>query len=129
MTIGMSDSLRTARAQAIITAAGANARIKFYNGSRPVASGGAIGGAVLLATLIGGAVLGTAASGVLDFDEASFTQSNASHVTGTPTWVRITTSADAFVADLSIPGDVTFLGSITTGVDVTLGSSTITEPA
>ena len=126
MTIAFSTTLRTARAQAIITAAGANAKIKFYDGTRP-ASGTGIGGSTLLATLIAGATLGSAASGVLDFDEASFTQTAASHVSGTPTWVRITTSADVFVADLSIPGDLTFSGTISTGVNVTLNASTITE--
>ena len=57
MTIAFSTTLRTARAQAIITAAGANAKMKFYDGTRP-ASGAGIGGSTLLATLIAGATLG-----------------------------------------------------------------------
>ena len=126
MALAFSTTLRTARAQAIITAAGASAKMKFYDGTRP-ASGAAITSQTLLGTLVGGSVLGTATSGTLDFDESSFTQSNGSHVSGTPTWVRITTSADAFVADLSIGSDMTFTGTISTGVNITLNASTITE--
>lgn len=126
MSLAFSTALRTARAQAIITAAGAGAKMKFYNGSRP-ASGAAVTSQVLLATLIGGATIGTAVNGTVDFDEAGFTQSSGSHVAGTATWVRITTSADVFVIDLSIPGDMTVSAAISTGVDIPLNTSTITE--
>ena len=126
MALAFSTTLRTARAQAIITAAGASAKMKFYDGTRP-ASGAAITSQTLLGTMTAGATLGTATSGTLDFDESSFTQSNGSHVNGTPTWVRITTSADVFVADLSIGSDMTFTGTISTGVNITLNASTITE--
>lgn len=126
MALAFSTTLRTARAQAIITAAGASAKMKFYDGTRP-ASGVAITSQTLLGTMTAGATLGTATSGTLDFDESSFTQSNGSHVSGTPTWVRITTSADVFVADLSIGSDMTFTGTISTGVNITLNASTITE--
>ena len=123
MTLSFSTPLRDARATAIVTAAGSSAKIKYYNGTRP-ATGAAAGG-TLLATLIGGSSLGTVSSQVLTF--GAVTQTNSAHVSGTPTWVRITTSADAFVADLSIPGDMTFTGTIATGVDITLGATTITE--
>jgi len=124
MALSMSTTLRDARSTAIVTAAGASAKIKYYNGTRP-ATGVAVTSQTLLATLVGGSVLGTVTSQVLTF--GAVTQNNASHVSGTPTWVRITTSADVFVADLSIPGDMTFTGTIATGVDVTLGATTITE--
>lgn len=124
--IAFSTTVRTALIQAIITAAGANARIKLYNGTRP-ASGGTPTG-TLLATLIMGATLGTATNGVLDFDESSMTQTNTSHVSGTPTWLRIETSAGVFVADFSIPADATFSGSVVNGTNVTLNPSTVTAP-
>ena len=124
MATALSTTARNARSTAIVTAAGANAKIKFYNGTRP-ATGVAISAQVLLATLIGGAVLGTVASGVLTI--GAVTQNNANHVNGTPTWVRITDSADVFVADLSIGSDMTFTGTIATGTNVTLNASTITE--
>lgn len=123
MALALSTTLRTARATAIVTEAGANAKIKFYNGTRPATGGTAT---TLLATLVGGAsVIGTVSSGVLTIGAVS--QTNSGHVSGTPTWVRITKSDDTFVADLSIPGELSFTGTIATGVDVTLSSSTITE--
>lgn len=124
MALGLVTSLRTTRATDIVTALGANAKIKFYNGTQPATGGTAT---TLLATLIGGAsVIGTVTSGVLTF--GAVTQTNSSHVSGTPTWVRFTTSADAFVADVNIgAGGMTFTGTIATGVDITLGASTITE--
>ena len=117
-----STTLRTARADAIITAAGTNPKIKFYNGTESLTPAG-----TLLATLSVTGALGTASSGVIDINE-TVTQTNSSHVSGTPTFALITTSADAAVATLAISGDMTFSGTITTGVDVTLNSgATITE--
>lgn len=125
MSLGLSTTLRTARAQAIIDACGASAKMKFYNGTQPATGGTAT---TLLATLIGSTTIGTASSGAIDFNEAGFTQSNGSHVSGTPTWVRLTTSADEFVADINIgSGGMTFMGAIATGVDITLGATSITE--
>ena len=49
------------------------------------------------------------------------------HVNGTPTWARLTKSDNTWVCDFGIPTDMTFLGSIATGVDVTLGSCVFTE--
>lgn len=126
MTIALSTTVRTALAQAIITAAGASAKLKLYNGSRP-ASGAAAGG-TLLATLNFGAAIGTATNGTIDWDESGMTQTSASHVTGTPTWLRLETSANVFVIDFSIPADATISGSITTGNNITMGASTITMP-
>lgn len=123
MGLGLATTLRSTRATAIVTACGAGAKIKFYNGTQPATGGTAT---TLLGTLVGDTVIGTVASGVLTI--GSVTQSNASHVSGTPTWVRFTTSADAFVADINIgSGGMSFTGTIATGVDITLGASTITE--
>ena len=72
---------------------------------------------------------GTTAGGlalwVLTF--GAVTQNNATHVSGTPTWVRITDSADVFVGDLTIGTDMTFSGTVATGTNVTLNASTFTE--
>lgn len=124
MTLALATALRTSRAQAIIDAAGAGAKLKFYNGTRP-ATGAAPAG-TLLATLNITGAFGTATNGVIDVNEVC-TQTNGSHVSGTPTFVRITTSADVFVADMSIPGDFSFSGTIATGVDITFNASTMTE--
>lgn len=126
MALAFSTTLRNNRAQAIIDAAGASgAKLKFYNGTRPATGGTATG--TLLATLNFTGAIGTATAGVIDINEAGITQTNTSHVSGTPTWVRMTTSADAFVADWSIPGDFTFNGTIANGVNISLSTSTITE--
>ncbi len=124
--IGASTPLRTDWVQSIITRAGANARVRLYNGSRPATGGTAAGTQLALLTM--GAVLGTATNGVLDWDEANMTQVNTNHVNGTPTWLRIETSAGVFVCDMSIPADATFSGSVINGVNVALNPSTITAP-
>lgn len=121
MATVLSTTVRTAQVQDIITAAGAGAKLKLYNGTMP-AGGGAPAG-TLLATLVGTTVIGTASAGVLNWDEAGFTQNNATHVTGTATYARLTTAADAFVMDTS---DATVTGTVTTGVDVTFNVSTTT---
>lgn len=124
MTLALATSLRNTRATDIITAAGTNPKLKFYNGTRP-ATGAAPAG-TLLATLNITGALGTATNGVIDVNETC-SQTNSSHVSGTPTFVRLTTSADAFVADMSIPADFSFSGTIATGVDITFNTSTLTE--
>lgn len=121
MATVLSTTVRTAQVQDIITAAGASAKLKLYNGAMPSAGGTPAG--TLLATLIGSTTIGTASAGVLNWDEAGFTQSNATHVTGTATFARLTTSGDAFVMDTD---DATVTGTITTGVDVTFNTSTTT---
>lgn len=114
-------TLRTARAQAIIDAAGTNPKMKFYNGTESLTPAG-----TLLATLNITGALGTAASGAIDWNE-TVTQTNSSHVAGTPTFCLITTSADVAVATLTIPTDMTFSGTIANGVNVTVNASTMTE--
>lgn len=117
-----STTLRTARAQAVIDAAGTNPKYKFYNGTESLTPAG-----TLLATLTVTGALGSAASGVIDINE-TVTQTNSSHVSGTPTFALITTSADVAVATIAIPSDMTFTGTIATGVDVTLTAPcTMTE--
>lgn len=120
MAAKFSTTLRTARAQAIVDAAGTNPKYKYYNGTQPSTGGGTPSG-TLLATLTVTGAFGTVTNGVIDVNE-TVTQTNTSHVSGTPTFVRITTSADVFVMDLSIPGDFTFTGTIANGVDTTLNA-------
>ena len=112
----LTTALRNTRATDIITAAGANPKYKFYNGTESLTPAG-----TLLATLNVTGALGTATSGVIDINE-TVTQTNSSHVSGTPTFVLITTSADVAVATLAISTDMTFSGTIATGVDITLNA-------
>jgi hypothetical protein len=125
MALNLRTTARTGIVQAIITDAGANAKLKLYNGTRPAGVAGTGGGNTLLATLTFGTTIGTASNGSLDFDEAGATQSNGSHVNGTPTFVDITTSADAVVARIDIgagAGNWQFTGTVATGQNVTLTS-------
>lgn len=108
----MTSSLRNTRATAIITAAGTNAKLKYYNGAESLTPAG-----TLLATLNITGAFGTATGGVIDINE-TVTQTNSSHVSGTPTFILVTTSADAPVVTLLFGTDATFLGTIATGVDV-----------
>lgn len=127
MSMSYRTALRTAIAQAIITDAGANAKLKLYSGAKPASLGAPAG--TLLATLTAGATLGTAAAGALDFDEASFTQTNSGHVNGTPTFMRISKSDDTAVVDIDIgagAGNVQFTGAVVNGQNVTATSLAIT---
>lgn len=129
MALNLRTSARTAIAQAIITDAGSSAKLKFYNGTRPAGVAAIGGGNTLLATMTFGTTIGTAGSGAIDFDEAGATQSNGSHVNGTPTFVDITTSADAVVARVDIgagAGNWQFTGTIATGQNITLSSLVFT---
>jgi hypothetical protein len=129
MSNSLSTTVRTAIAQAIVTAAGATgAKLKLYNGTQPASAGTALSGNTLLATLNWASVpIGTASAGAIDFDEASASQTNSSHVAGTPTFVDITDSSNVVHARIAIgAGGFTFTGSVATGQNVTLTTLVIT---
>lgn len=125
MALNLRTSARTGIVQAIITDAGSGAKLKLYNGTRPAGVAAVGGGNTLLATLTFGSTIGTASNGSLDWDEAGATQSNSSHVNGTPTFVDITTSADVVVGRVDIgagAGNWQFTGTVANGQNVTLTS-------
>ena len=128
MALSLRLSARTALAQAIITDAGNGAKLKLYNGAKPASLGAPAG--TLLATLtFTGVPIGVAVAGAIDFDEASAAQTNSAHVAGTPTFARISTSADVAVADIDIAagaGNWQFSGTVATGQNVTLTSLVFT---
>jgi hypothetical protein len=126
MAYHMSTTLRNARATSIATTAGASAKLKFMSGTQPAAGGAET---TLLATLTFGALITTGGAGVANgaLPLGTVSQSNATHVSGTPTWARLTTSADVWVCDFTIPTDLTFTGTIATGVDIIMGACTFTE--
>jgi hypothetical protein len=124
-----SDTLRSAWAQSLIDTLGASHKAKFYNGTQPASVAAAISGPVLLATLNADATPGSVTTGVLTFDVANYSQTNASHTSGTPTWVSLTKSDDTRVYEFAISGDgMTFTGTIQTGVDIARGAWTWTAP-
>lgn len=120
-------TLRTLWAQGLIDTLGASHKIKFYNGTQPADTSTGHSG-TLLATLTADATPGSAAAGVLTFDSANYTQSNGSHVSGTPTYMSLTTSADVRVYELGTADGLTFTGTIQTGVDISRGAWTWTAP-
>ena len=122
-----SSTLRSAWAQALIDTLGASHLIRLYNGTQPADTSAAHTG-TLLATLTADATPGTVAAGVLTFDAANYTQANASHVNGTPTYMSLQTSAGVRVYEFGTADGFTFTGTIATGVDVALGAWTWTAP-
>ena len=126
MALAYSTTVRNAMLDAITTAAGANATLKFYDSTRP-ASGGAT--TTLLATVTCGATFAAAAAGgVLTLN--AITGANAV-ATGTATWFRIATSGGTFVIDGNVGTSGSDLNMTTTsfvsGQPVAVSSFVITE--
>jgi hypothetical protein len=121
-------TLRTAWAQALIDDLGASHLIKFYNGTQPADTATAISGPTLLATLTADASPGSVTTGVLTFDAANYSQTNSSHVNGTPTWMSLQKSDGTRVYELGTADGLTFTGTIQNGVDIARGAWTWTAP-
>lgn len=122
-------SARTALAQALITACGSSATIKAYDGTVPTDLGTPAG--TLLATGTFGATIGTATAGAVDIDEAGISQTNSGHVTGTPTFWRISTSGGTAIIDIEVGGGAgqwTNTGGVVNGTDVTFTGLSIVIP-
>lgn len=121
-------TLRSAWAQALIDTLGANHLAVAYDGTQPASTATALSGNTKLATLTADATPGSVAAGVLTFDAANYTQNNALHANGTPTWLSFQTSAGVRVYEIGAADGFTFTGTITTGVDVARGAWTWTAP-
>lgn len=129
MTARILTATRTAMAQAIITAVGSGGKVKLYSGTVPTALGTPAG--TLLATATFSTTIGTATAGGVDIDEAGLSQSNGSHVSGTPTFCRITTSGDVAHVDIAIGAGADewdFTGTVATGQNVTFTGLSLTMP-
>lgn len=129
MALSFTTAVRTSRAQAVITAAGASAKLKIYSGTRPASANVAATG-TLLATITFGTTIGTATSATLDWDEAGASQTSSSHVSGTPGYARLETSGGTAILDIDINGSAptwTFTGTVATNQNVTLTSLLFTE--
>jgi hypothetical protein len=113
MALGYVATLRNAQLDAITTAVGTSGKIRIYSGSRPATGGTAT---TLLAELPCTATFAPAASGGVLTVNAITTDASADN-TGTATWFRVLTSANAAVID----GDVG-----TSGSDLNLNSTSIT---
>jgi hypothetical protein len=131
MTMVFSTTLRTALAQAIVTALGANATAELWDGTRPASLGSPAGAKKATLTFgstavtdANGGTAGGVASGVVTF--GGVTQSNGSHVAGTPTFVRFKTSGGTVVIDVDVGGSLTFTGAVANGQNVTWTGVTLT---
>lgn len=128
MSIGMNVTLRNNRLDQITARAGANAKLRIYDGARP-ATGGAV--TTLLAELICNATFAPAAgAGVLTLN--AITSDSAADATGTATWSRIVQSDGVtHVLDCSVGTSGADINLNTTSIvinaQVSVTSATITE--
>jgi hypothetical protein len=134
MPTTFSVAARNARLSALVTQLGSGAILRAYNGTKP-ASLGAVTSQTLMASLTfgtdvtaaNGGVAGGVTGGVLTF--GGFTQTNGSHVAGTPTWVRLVTSGGTIICDIDVGAGSTNIqwpSAIVTAQNIT-GSLTITD--
>lgn len=125
MALTLSTAARSARMTSLLGLI-PGGTIKLYNGTKPAALG--TPGGTLLATLTLASPAGTVASGVLTI--GSVTQTNSTHVAGTPTFARFTDSGGTVVADVDIgsgAGTISFTGTVVNGQNVTVTGLTITD--
>jgi hypothetical protein len=115
VTLKISDTLRTTRADAITTFAGNASTIKIYDGTQPATGGGALSGNTLLATLTCGSPFAAgAATGVLT--ASAITSDASADATGTASWFRWATSGATYIADGTVG---------TSGADLNLNTTSI----
>jgi len=122
MTVRYPVALRNTRLQAIVTAAGADAQILLYTGTRPANGGAVTGGNTLVAELVADdTAFASVDAGVLTAN--SITRDNEANNNGTPTFARILTSGSDWVADIATPG----FPACTQGEPVEISALTITD--
>lgn len=133
MAIGLDSTLRDSRLTLIkdaIDAGSGAGKLLLYTATRP-ATGAAITTQTLLASITLNDPCGTVSSGVLTLDVDPIPTDSSADATGTAAWARLVTSADAFVADLSVgtsAADVIMnTVSVVIATPVTITSATITE--
>ena len=128
MALGFATALRGGRVDVITTVAGAGAKLRFYNGTRPATGGTAT---TLLAELTCNATAFAGASSGATITVSAITAANASS-TSTATWFRVVKSdGTTHVMD----GDVNTTGSdlnvsstaFVSGQQVSVTSWTITD--
>lgn len=121
MAITFNTTLRNARANAIVTEAGASAQIKLYTAAY----------ATLLGTLTCAATLGTVASGVLTFN--AITQDSSADASGTFALARLyksdgtTMVIEGLTVGTSGTNIVVNAAASTLGAAISMSSAVITE--
>ena len=127
MALAYSTAIRNAMLDAIPTAAGGSALLRFYDSTRPASGGTAT---TLLAELTCNATFAPSASGgVLTLN--AITSDTSANANGTATWFRIVTSGGTFCIDgnVSTSGSDLNMSSVsfTLGGTVAVSSFTIAE--
>lgn len=121
MAIALNTTLRSARATAIVTEAGANAQIKLYTAAY----------AALLGTLTCSATLGTVSNGVLTFN--AITQDSSADASGTFALARLYKSdgTTMVIEGLTVGTAATDIimnaAAATVGAAISMSAATITE--
>ena len=126
MTLGYVVTLRNAQLDAIPSAVGSSGKIRIYSGTQPATGGTAT---TLLAELPLSATMAPAASSaVLTLN--AITSDTSADATGTASWFRILTSANAAVIDGTVGtsgADMNFNSvSFVAGATIAISSFTIT---
>lgn len=123
MATQFSGTLRTALAQAIVTAVGANFTLEVRTSTPPGVGNAASG--TLLATLTSG-IWGTPTNGVVTF---TMTQDSSGDATGTPGYVRFKTSGGTAIIETPAAvgsGEANFAADVSLGGVVSLNSGSFT---
>lgn len=121
MAISFATTLRSARATAIVTEAGANAQIKFYTAAY----------ATLLGTLTCSATLGTVSNGVLTFN--AITQDSSADASGNFALARVyksdgtTMVIEGLTVGTTGTNIITNAAAATAGAAISMSSATINE--
>lgn len=123
---------RQAAAAARVTSIGTGAIGRIYSGSRPASAAAAPTGTLLATLTWTGVNIGTATGGVITINTAGATQTAASHVSGTPGYMRVLRSDGTTVEfDIDLNGSAptwTFTGTVVTGQNITFPTApTLTE--
>lgn len=130
MAVRLSASLANTLADAVDSALGNAGTIKIYTGSQPATADTAASGTLLATFTLGSPGFGAASSGTITLSGAPLTVAAAA--TGTAGWFRMATSGGSTILDGSVgtSGNQINLNttSITSGVNVTITSGTITMP-
>lgn len=133
MATKLTNATASALANAITTATGTAGKVVIYSGTEPATADTAITTQTVLVTFTQAAgqnMFGAASNGVITLANTPLTQAAAA--TGTASFFRITTSAGTVVLQGTVGTSGAQLNlntvSITSGVNVTITSGTVTMP-
>lgn len=130
MATKLTNAVASTLANAITTAVGTSGRCKIYSGSAPATADTAVTGTLLVDVPLSATAFGSASNGVITLNGVPLTV--AASASGTAGYFRITTSGGTAI----LQGDVGTSGAqlnlntttITSGVNVTITSGTVTVP-